>query len=523
MISKLLLHKEKIFIFFLFFFSSIINYIYASKGVFPADSFFHFDTAYRILNGENPFMDFWVVSGPAIDYLQAIFFYFFGVTWNSYVMHSCLMNALLTLVTFFLLKNFNLKLDFCFIYSILFSILAYPSSGTPYVDHHSTFFSLISVYSFLMAMKSQKTIYWFLIPFFLFLGFLSKQVPAFYIFLSISFVLIFYSFTKRTLKFLSFYLISSLFCIFLFLIFIKLHNIKLTDFFTQYIFYPQSIGSERFDNFNFSFRGVFDHFKFIYLALLPILYINLKKIFSDTKYFKNDDFYYFLTLFFLTFSLIFHQIFTKNQTFIFFLIPLLTAFSHIAMKNFLAKPKKVVNILLITFCLFVTFKYHLRFNEGRKFHELNNANFNLSVNAENIDKNLSGLNWITPEKKDEPQREIDYLNEIISHLKKDSRKKMLLTNYSFLSSILDQNLFKPFRMYSGDGSSIPLKNSEYSEKYKKLMVNLIKKNKISVIYVIDPIKSNVIYDYINEKCFNEFSPMKNLKGYELKNCKDING
>ena len=111
MISKLLLHKEKIFIFFLFFFSSIINYIYASKGVFPADSFFHFDTAYRILNGENPFMDFWVVSGPAIDYLQAIFFYFFGVTWNSYVMHSCLMNALLTLVTFFLLKNFNLKLD----------------------------------------------------------------------------------------------------------------------------------------------------------------------------------------------------------------------------------------------------------------------------------------------------------------------------------------------------------------------------------------------------------------------------
>ena len=151
------------------------------------------------------------------------------------------------------------------------------------------------------------------------------------------------------------------------------------------------------------------------------------------------------------------------------------------MKNFLAKPKKVVNILLITFCLFVTFKYHLRFNEGRKFHELNNANFNLSVNAENIDKNLSGLNWITPEKKDEPQREIDYLNEIISHLKKDSRKKMLLTNYSFLSSILDQNLFKPFRMYSGDGSSIPLKNSEYSEKYKKLMVNLIKKNKISVI------------------------------------------
>jgi len=369
----------------------------------------------------------------------------------------------------------------------------------------------------------KKKIYWFLIPLFLFLGFLSKQVPTFYIFLSISFVLIIYSFTRRTFKYLLFCLIGSLVSIFLFLIFVKLENIKLADFFDQYIFYPQSIGSERFNNFDFSFRGVLDHFKFIYLAFLPILYINLKKIFSNVKYFENDDFYYFLTLFFLVFSLIFHQIFTKNQTFIFFLIPLLTAFSHIALKSFLAKPKKVVNILLITLCLLVTFKYHLRFNEDRKFHELNNANFKLSVKAENIDKTLSGLNWITPEKSDAPQKEIDYLNEIISQLKKDNRNKMLLTNYSFLSSILDQNLFKPFRMYSGDGSSIPLKNSKYSEKYKKLMVNLIKKNKISVIYVIDPIKSNVIYDYINEECFNEFSKMENLIGYELKNCKDING
>ena len=58
MISKFLSYKNKIFILFLFFFSIIINQHYANKGAFPQDSFFHFDAAYRILNGEHPFKDF---------------------------------------------------------------------------------------------------------------------------------------------------------------------------------------------------------------------------------------------------------------------------------------------------------------------------------------------------------------------------------------------------------------------------------------------------------------------------------
>ena len=33
------------------------------------DTFAFFDTGYRVLNGEHPFKDFWVVSGPFIDYL----------------------------------------------------------------------------------------------------------------------------------------------------------------------------------------------------------------------------------------------------------------------------------------------------------------------------------------------------------------------------------------------------------------------------------------------------------------------
>ena len=104
-----LFSKKNFFIAFLFLFSLLINQYYGNRGIYPVDSFAHFDTGFRILLGEHPFKDYWVVSGPLIDYFQAVFFYFFGVNWQSYVLHASLMNAILTLATFFLLVNFKLN------------------------------------------------------------------------------------------------------------------------------------------------------------------------------------------------------------------------------------------------------------------------------------------------------------------------------------------------------------------------------------------------------------------------------
>ena len=97
--------KNIFYIILLLIFSILFNQYYGYKGIFPIDSFLHFDVSYRILNGENPFSDFWTVSGPAIDYIQAIFFYIFGVNWGSYVLHASLVNVLLTITTFFVLKR----------------------------------------------------------------------------------------------------------------------------------------------------------------------------------------------------------------------------------------------------------------------------------------------------------------------------------------------------------------------------------------------------------------------------------
>ena len=66
MFLKLEPYKNKFFVFFLILFSITINYYYGNRGVFPIDSFLHFDTGYRILNGEYPFINFWTVSGSII-------------------------------------------------------------------------------------------------------------------------------------------------------------------------------------------------------------------------------------------------------------------------------------------------------------------------------------------------------------------------------------------------------------------------------------------------------------------------
>ena len=74
--NYILFRKENLLIVFLFLFSIFINQYYGNRGIFPLDSFSHFDTGYKILLGEYPFKDYWVVSGPFIDYLQAVFFLF---------------------------------------------------------------------------------------------------------------------------------------------------------------------------------------------------------------------------------------------------------------------------------------------------------------------------------------------------------------------------------------------------------------------------------------------------------------
>ena len=66
----------------------------------------------------------------------------------------------------------------------------------------------------------------------------------------------------------------------------------------------------------------------------------------------------------------------------------------------------------------------MRFNQDRKFHELNYVNFELFSQGKEIDKKFKGLKWVTPEFKNNSKEEIILINEAKSYLKNDNRNKM---------------------------------------------------------------------------------------------------
>ena len=509
--------KEKILVLLLVLFSLFINQHYGNKGIYPIDSFAHFDTGFRILIGEYPFKDYWIISGPFVDYVQAIFFYIFGVNWQSYVLHASIINILVAVTTFFVLKNFKLNIYLCFIYSLSLSILAYPSSGTPFVDHHSAFFSLFGIYALILGIKSENKIYWILLPIFLGFAFFSKQVPSSYIIICVIFILLLYMLVNKKFYWVKYSLLSTVFFIIFVFIFGSVQGIGFSSFWNQYILYPQTLGEERYAELNIGFKNIIFDFKYIYLSVAILFYTNIKQIFLVRNYFKNNDFYYFLIIIFLMISLIFHQILTMNQNFIFFLIPILIAFSHISVIQ-QTKGKNILITLMILLCLFSTIKYHFRFNENRKFHELNYVNFDLSSSGKEIDKKFSGLIWITPEYKNNSKEEIISILNIKNYLEKDNRQKMLLTNYSFFSVLLNQKLFSPIRWFIENGVAHPLKDNEYFQQYQNFLIEKIKENKIKVIYTIKPANIFFLKQALGKKCIKTSNVSNVLDAHSVLNC-----
>ena len=154
-------------------------------------------------------------------------------------------------------------------------------------------------------------------------------------------------------------------------------------FLTQLIYYPISIGGGRFSSLNVNYDKIISNYKFILLPIIFSLFL-LKNSFN--KFTKDIKIFNFLIFTLFSLLCIYHQLLTKNQNFIFFLIPINLAFLILFLDEKLTdksgvKYKSLIFGILI-FCLFVTYKYHLRFNVDRKFHDLQNTNLENTINAE---------------------------------------------------------------------------------------------------------------------------------------------
>ena len=254
--------------------------------------------------------------------------------------------------------------------------------------------------------------------------------------------------------------------------------------------------------------------------------LNINNFFNNEKFYKKINFKIFLILLLLLLSLTQHQILTKNQIFIFFLIPLFCGFTHIELLNLNYRYKNYLIYFLVCVCLFATSKYHIRFNLEKKFHELSNVKFSNSINGKILDKKFKGLNWITPgtKEKKEAIEELKFLKEILEILKTDKQKKMLFTNYSFFSVLSGESMNSITRWFPGDDSAFPIKSNKFYNTYRNFLLKQIKSKKIINIYIISDVSEKSLLDYLPIECLKKSKIHKHLSKFKIGDkCQDLYG
>ena len=103
-----------------------------------------------------------------------------------------------------------------------------------------------------------------------------------------------------------------------------------------------------------------------------------------------------------------------------------------------------------------------------------------------------------------------------------AEKKMVLSNYSFLSVILDDEFFSTTRWHTFDGTDYPQVGNKYFESYKKLFLKNINENKIKIIYTVFPVNKNQVSDVLSSSCFEERKVNEIATSFILNACAEIN-
>ena len=178
--------------FFVATFSFLINQYYGYLGIVPLDDFLNFNSGYRVLKGDIPFKDYYSITGPFLSITQSYYFKLFGVSWFSFVLNASILNTILSLSIFLLLKKLNisnlLNLSIC----ICIAILSYPNNGVPGVDHHAWIICVIGYLVFYTGLLKKNIFLLSITPLLFLISFFTKQVPSIYFLIITLLIYIYY-------------------------------------------------------------------------------------------------------------------------------------------------------------------------------------------------------------------------------------------------------------------------------------------------------------------------------------------
>jgi hypothetical protein len=359
------------------------------------------------------------------------------------------------------------------------------------------------------------------------------QMPSSFINLILLISIFVYLIIFKNKKNISFFLMGSIFSVLIFLVFLYLTKISIKSLIEQYLLFPLTIGESRITSSEeawpaaklsnrLTFRGVINHFKFIHLFVFGFIFLIIKSFILEKNQTALKNIFLNIVIILSSFSFIFHQLITGNQTFIFSLIPILGGLFYLEVnENF--KNKKVIKTLILIIVIFATTKYHQEYNVKRKFMDLQNVDLSKSIDGVILDRKFKGLNWISPLYPEKPSEEIALLKETLQVLKNDERNKMVITHYQFFSFILEKYLNNPNRWYYLGNNTFPSStDNKYFTNYKRYFSNMIDKKSIETIYIIQSeskeLNIEIFKKYLNNKCFKNKRINQITIAHTLENC-----
>jgi hypothetical protein len=172
-------------------------------------------------------------------------------------------------------------------------------------------------------------------------------------------------------------------------------------------------------------------------------------------------------------------------------------------------------------CIFSVTKYHLRFNEQRKFNELEHIDISKAVDAKVLSQSLKGLKWITSQNPDRPKQELENLKEVVQFLRTDTTKKVLITDYQVLAPISGIYDFSP-NQWHHPTVSFPIQGQKYFETYKQFFIENLKKNEIQFILETSTNGQTITELILDKSCINKKRLNEMLIKISLfNNCEDL--
>ena len=119
----------------------------------------------------------------------------------------------------------------------------------------------------------------------------------------------------------------------------------------------------------------------------------------------------------------------------------------------------------------------------------------------------------------EPINEINLIKEAIQFISKEKQSVMLITHYSFISTVINKDLNMPNRWYVGNNTH-PNKNHKYFNFYKNFFLKKFNQNNIKIIYVVDVAGYNLynFKDYLDGICFKETKLNMITFKFEVESC-----